>query len=220
MARQARVKSAFGTYHIVQKGGKTRNLFESDEDRDKFISILQKSQKKNGFKLHGFCILDENTYDLVIDVNGGDLSKIMKSINIPYAMYVQCQGKLFSDRYKSYELNESSDLFETKRMLQNRVYGKKATCYNRCYEEVTSKEPVLVDFDDCHNCITCIDTASDKLLKIAHEKGISLAELNHDKELRNALIKEFRRKSTLSMKNLGVLFGGISESSISKILNS
>ncbi|HCW73194.1 MAG TPA: hypothetical protein DHM90_04710 [Clostridiaceae bacterium] len=51
------------------------------------------------------------------------------------------------------------------------------------------------------------------------ERGMSLTELLKEKELRNELILKFRKNSTLSLKELGSLFGGLSESSICKILN-
>lgn len=221
MARKARVKTEFGTYHIIQQGGNCRKLFISDQDRDKFISILEKSRKKNGFLLHGFCLLNNNAYDLVIDVNGGDLSKIMKSINISYAMYVKCDGKLFNDRYKSYELDSPVSLYETKRMLRNKQSQSGcSSCYSICYDKIKPVEVYDITFDDCDNCITCIAGASQKLQTIADNKGLTCDELMKDKEMRNQLIKAFRKNSTLSLKTLGQLFGDISESSVSKILNS
>lgn len=72
---------------------------------------------------------------------------------------------------------------------------------------------------DEQKCLTCKDDAQKKLQDIAHSKGLSVAELLKDKTARNALIKQFRRESTLSLKALGVLFGGLSESTVCKILN-
>jgi hypothetical protein len=40
-----------------------------------------------------------------------------------------------------------------------------------------------------------------------------------NKAIRNELIKEFRQNSTLSLNEIGDLFGGISASGICKILN-
>ena len=76
MARKARVKNEFGIFHIVQHGGSCRQLFESDIDREKFIAILQRTQQKFNYILHGYCLLDSNGYDLIIDVNGGDCLRL------------------------------------------------------------------------------------------------------------------------------------------------
>lgn len=221
MARQARDKNNFGTYHIIQKGGKTRKLFESDMDREKFVEIVQKAKTKNGFILHGFCLLDDNGYDLIIETLGTDISNIMKSINISYSIYAKCDGKLFSDRYKSYPLDGPVELYETKRLIRTQKENlNPSSCYNKCFEVIDTKEYTDEYFTDCDHCITCLDGAKEKLADIAQIKGLSLSEMIKDKDNRNELIKAFRKHSTLSMKNLGTLFGGISESSVSKIIKS
>ena len=60
--------------------------------------------------------------------------------------------------------------------------------------------------------------AKDKLETIATERGLTLDELLKNKSLRNELIRLFRKHSTLSLKQLGELFGNLSESTISKLL--
>lgn len=220
MARKARIKTEFGIFHIVQQGGTCRRLFESNDDREKFLSIIERSRTKFNFILHGYCLLDPNGYDLIIDVNGGDLSKIMKSINIAYAMYAKCEGKLFSDRYKSTLLESEVQLYETKSQIKhNKAKAATNNEYNMCFDQIPPIELSTLDLDDCDNCIKCMHTANHKLDAILSEHGLSISELNNDKELRNQLIKSFRKSSTLSLKSLGELFGGLSESSISKILN-
>ena len=220
MARKARIKTEFGIFHIVQQAGSLRKLFETDKDREKFVSILERSRNKFNYILHGYCLLNPNSYDLIIDVNGGDLSKIMKSINIAYAMYAKCDGKIFSDRYKSTLLKDKDQLIETKQIIKNNKIKMTSNNYfNKCFDDVS---PIILDslnLDDCDHCIKCITTASDKLTNIAKDKGVQVNDLIKDKELRNQLIKSFRKSSTLSLKSLGQLFGGLSESSISKILN-
>ncbi len=73
--------------------------------------------------------------------------------------------------------------------------------------------------EDDRNCMTCKDQAQKKLAQVAYEMGLTVPQLLKDKPRRNALIKQFRRDSTLSLKALGDLFGGLSESSVCKILN-
>jgi len=220
MARSARIKTEFGIFHIIQHGGSCRTLFESDQDREKFVSILERSKRKFNFILHGYCLLDANDYDLIIDVNGGDLSKIMKSINIAYAMYVKCNGKLFSDRFKSTLLEDAIQLADTKQMIKyNKKVMNSSNQFNICFDDIQPINLESLDLDDCDNCIKCITTASEKLAIIAKSKELLVEDLIKDKEVRNQLIKSFRKSSTLSLKSLGELFGGLSESSISKILN-
>lgn len=224
MARKARVKSEFGIFHITQQGGNCRNLFTCDDDRLKLIDIINRSKKKFAFILYGFCLISDNSYELIIDVNGGDLSKIMKSINIAYAMYIKCKGKLFTDRYKSKPLNTQEELDSLKSKLrQRKATLNPESCFNICFDTIDfdNLNTLLdINFEDCNGCLTCMDNALTKLQEFAKLKGITMNELTSDKELRNQLIKIFRQHSTLSLKSLGELFGGLSESSVSKIINS
>jgi hypothetical protein len=210
MARSARIKTEFGIFHIIQHGGSCRNLFENNQDREKFVSILERTKEKFNFVLHGYCLLDSNRYDLIIDVNGGDLSKIMKSINIGYAMYVKCNGKLFSDRFKSTLLKDANQLLDTKQMIKNnKKMMTSSNKFNICFDEIQPINLESLDLDDCNNCIKCMTTASGKLDEIANKKGLLVEDLIKEKDVRNQLIRSFRKSSTLSLKSLGELFGGL-----------
>jgi REP element-mobilizing transposase RayT len=240
MARQARVKDEFGIFYIRQTGGDERKLFENDNDRVYFLNILKRSQSKFQFKLYAYCLLSDNEYHLILDVNGGDLSKIMKSINIAYAMYVKCEKPLFKDRYKSQMISSNDELKNKTQMIHHNAMDSKNTSWNS-FCHYNSKTPLamnfipVIDLKDnsskysCEDktsrigtCVDCIRTVSDaqsKLDEIAKRSGQSLSEIFKDRERRNQLIQDFRRQSTLSLKELGNLFGGLSESSVCKILN-
>ena len=45
MPRQAREKSESGYYHILLRGIGQQNIFEEQEDREKFLQILEKYKK-------------------------------------------------------------------------------------------------------------------------------------------------------------------------------
>ena len=112
MARKARIKDPYGTFHITQSGGGQKLLFEKEEDRTEFLEILKKAQTQFQFKLYAYCLLSDNQYHLVMDLNGADMSKVMKSINIGYAMYKDQKEPLFKDRYKSVLLKGTEDAEE------------------------------------------------------------------------------------------------------------
>ncbi|WP_186855171.1 hypothetical protein [Acetobacterium paludosum] len=48
MARQARVKSATGIYHVILKGLDGRNIFLDDADRSFFMEKLNKARETGG----------------------------------------------------------------------------------------------------------------------------------------------------------------------------
>lgn len=234
MARQARQKDDFGIFHIHQTGGGHRRIFETDDDRIHFLRILTKSHVNFQFKLYAYCLIDSDSYHLILDVNGGDLSKIMKSINISYAMYAKCDGKLFRDRYKSTLLASEIELTKIMSLLRENSLNHErwnSFCVSQDgapfiidsidYRTVPIDEPqkMLEEAEGCRDCIRSLPEALDKLSSLAIAENKSVQELCQDKEYRNHLIRRFRSHSTLSLKALGQVFGGLSESSISKILD-
>ncbi|WP_313125606.1 hypothetical protein [Proteiniclasticum ruminis] len=229
MARKARIKDPYGTFHITQSGGGQKLLFEKEEDRTQFLEILKKAQLQFQFKLYAYCLLSDNQYHLVMDLNGADMSKVMKSINIGYAMYKDQKEPLFKDRYKSELLKETEDAEDVVRSLhKNGVTGSLWNSYCTYDKESPLKldwiSPIeksadKKDTSSCRNCMETLKEAEVKLKEFSLERGLPLEDLLKDKEIRNDLILKFRKNSTLSLKELGILFGGLSESSICKILS-
>ena len=242
MPRQAREKTLYGIYHITQRGSGQQPLFQNREDRKKWLSILKKAREKFQFRLYAFCASQDDEYHLVINLQGADLSSIMKSINISYAMYASCSGRLFRDRYVSKRITEREDLLQVMAEIHRRsnASSNKQDPYNSfcCYRgdseglllpsdmqdiktDCSDKAPSTrtESSEDCLNCITNMEDAKSRLMEIAAVNEENLVTLFSNKEKRNHLIHHFRRSSTLSLKQLGHLFGGLSESSISKILN-
>ena len=230
VARKARIKDDYGIFHIRQTGGEERNLFERDEDRLYFIDILKRTQSNFQFRLYAYCVLSPNEYQLVLDVNGSDLSKIMKSINISYAMYARCDGRLFKDRYKSQMLADRDEMMEKVREIHENASTSSHSEWNSfCLYDTAS--PLRLDWVTkldtgeqpaegytCIDCLRTLDEAKMRLDAICQKTQQVKSDLLKDKRFRNQLISDFRRQSTLSLKELGELFGGLSESTVSKIL--
>lgn len=235
LARTARIKDVHGIYYIKQLGTEERNLFTNDLDRDKFLALLNSSKEINDFKLYAYCLTNPNEYHLIIGANGSDISKIMKGVNISYAMYVAHPSSIYRDRYRSVLIQHKDQLLS----ILNEIHatGEKTDsqynsyCFfneNRSdgglldkldFKLLKETDDCLIHKSECKNCIRTMEKALDKLNEIAGCKHLTLDEVMSNKPLRNDLIKQFRRESTLSLKELGILFGGLSESTVCKILN-
>lgn len=104
MARLARVKSATSIYHIMVRSLSEFDLFRENEDKIKYLALVQKYQYKYGFAVYGYCLMDNHGH-LIIDCLGADISKIMQVINFCYAQYYNRKynrrGPVFQDRFKS-----------------------------------------------------------------------------------------------------------------------
>ncbi|MDN5351836.1 MAG: REP-associated tyrosine transposase [Clostridiales bacterium] len=213
MPRKAREARPFGVYYVRQSRSEARPIFLNDADRLRFLEILKQAKARFGFKLYAYCLKDPEQYHLILHANGSDLSKLMKSINIAYAMYVDCEGKLFKDRYESTLLKDRSAFQEIKAQIDKRRCGD---CFNGDMALCDVSDPFE---DTCDTCIRSIEEGRERLAQIALSEHRDVSELIRDKLRRNDLILEFRRNSLLSLKDLGALFGGLSESSVCKILN-
>ncbi|MFB0918294.1 MAG: hypothetical protein QMB63_04395 [Clostridiaceae bacterium] len=231
MPRAGRKKDDFGIYHITQKSAEDKILFETDNDRQQFLKILDRSRDKNNFKIYSFCLTKPDEYHIIIDSNGCDISKIMREVNISFSIYKECRGCLFKDRFKSELLDSQFEITDkTFKMDDTKNAGEyfHSACLsmNRIIDESNIRlDEVISTFEkglesNCGERILTIDSAALKLEELVIKEGLTISDLKKHKEKRNQLIKEMRTCSNLSLKDIGVVFGGLSESTVSKIINS
>ena len=77
MPRAARELSESGRYHIMLRGINKQNIFENDEDKEKYISILTEYKEKCGFEIYGFCLMSNHIH-LLIKTGAEPLESIFK----------------------------------------------------------------------------------------------------------------------------------------------
>ncbi|MDX9715518.1 MAG: transposase [Dissulfurispiraceae bacterium] len=106
MPRTARIAPKEHTYHILTRGNNRQIVFKEDSDYEKYTDIIIKYKNKYSFKLYHY-VLMTNHIHLVMEPSqkGGELSQIMKGINLSYAQYYKNKykhiGHFWQDRYKS-----------------------------------------------------------------------------------------------------------------------
>jgi putative transposase len=66
MARRPRTEVEGGLYHIIARGNNRQNIFHSDEDFKKFLSLLSVQKAKLGFYLYAYCLMS-NHFHLLIE---------------------------------------------------------------------------------------------------------------------------------------------------------
>lgn len=213
MARKARNTLDSNLVLITQAS--QCEVFRDDNDREHFLNLIEKTQKQYNCNVLAFCCSEEKGFQLVLDTKGANLSRIMQSIQISYAMYRKSELRLFEQRYKSYPLYSVEQLKEK-------------------IQEVGLKDPQFAGCcfmkDETHpwmrkvNLDTTIFTRSEHeinsrtyLHKWLDEHQMTFEELLENKEMRNQAIFELRKNSTCTLKRLSVAFQ-LSESTISKIL--
>ena len=114
MARVARIYSESGIYHVILRGINRQKIFAHDEEKEKFVSILQRyfagddipPQKRKNYqgRLFAFCILDNHIHLLMEESKLG-ISNLMQRISTAYAIFFNRRhgrsGPVFESRYTS-----------------------------------------------------------------------------------------------------------------------
>lgn len=213
MPREGRIRKDYGAYHIIQKSAKGRKLFESAEDREKFLEIIERSKGKNAFLVHSICLGSDESYEMIIDTNGCNISNIMKEINIAYSIYKGASGCLFTDRFRS-TLFDDSDLAGLN-MAVDEMRSRK-TCRPLFLDETRTFYEKQKSSCECRIC--SVEEGMKKTEEELSKDGLSIRDLKKDRDRRDRMIRKMRCCSTLSLKEIGQVFG-LGESSISKIIN-
>ncbi|MCL0081173.1 transposase, partial [Peptococcaceae bacterium] len=78
-------------------------------------------------------------------------------------------------------------------------------------------EDLIITKKENHNYIDTIEQARKKITSIGQKRKQTFEDMINNKETRDKLIKMLRKNSSLTLKEIGKLFGGMSESRVSRI---
>lgn len=62
MPRQARKKSKSGIYHILIRGINQQQIFEDNEDFEKFLQVLKDCKAISKYKLFAYCLMGNHIH--------------------------------------------------------------------------------------------------------------------------------------------------------------
>ena len=104
MARSLRINVANGIYHLTARGNRRQLIFLGDDDRRRFLALLDQVAARLGWRCHAYCLMP-NHYHLVIETAAPDLSVGMHRLNSGYAHWFNqrhdLDGHLFQSRFHS-----------------------------------------------------------------------------------------------------------------------
>ena len=131
MARQARVKSATGIYHVMLKGLDGRNIFLDDADRSIFMEKLNKAREIGGFELYAYCLMDNHVHLLIKE--GEELGTSIKRMTVGYVQLHNNKygrtGHLFQNRFNSEAVEDDLYLMTVVRYIHcNPIKAGIASC--------------------------------------------------------------------------------------------
>ncbi len=106
MPRTARIAPKEHIHHVLTRGNNRQHIFKDDSDYRQYRDILLKYKEKYRYKLYHYVLMTNHVH-LVLETteDGGNLSEIMRGINLSYAQYYKSRyehiGHFWQDRYKS-----------------------------------------------------------------------------------------------------------------------
>lgn len=115
MTRPLRIEYPDAVYHVTSRGNARSNIFDSDQDRKEFLSILNRVVDRYKWICHAYCLMD-NHYHLLIETPDGNLSEGMRQLNGIYTQKYNWlhnkTGHVFQGRYKAILVEKESYLLE------------------------------------------------------------------------------------------------------------
>lgn len=91
-------------HHILQ-GINKEYIFQKDEDKKKYLSLLRKYYKDYEIDIICYCIMDNHIHLILYSSNIENISEFMRKVNSIYAMYYNKKynrvGYVFRNRFKS-----------------------------------------------------------------------------------------------------------------------
>lgn len=104
MARPLRTEAAGAYYHVGARGNDKTEVFSSDEDRRKFVALLEDIVDRTGWRIYAYCLMS-NHYHLALSTPVPNLSAGMGRLNQMYVQWFNRRhertGHLFERRYWS-----------------------------------------------------------------------------------------------------------------------
>lgn len=120
MTRPLRLEFPGALYHLTARGNAQQDIYLTDEDRERFLSLLGREVEQQGWRCYAYCLMS-NHYHLLIETPEGNLVAGMRRLNGQYTQGFNKRhgrvGHLFQGRYKSIVVEKGSYLLELCRYI-------------------------------------------------------------------------------------------------------
>ena len=121
MPRQVRVEYAGAHYHVLARGNNRQAIFLSDEDRQRFLQLVEEAVEQTGWVVHSY-VLMRNHYHLLLETPEPNLVAGMKRFQQAYTQRFNVRhgrtGYLCQGGYKAIPIEEEDE------KLVNRVSSR------------------------------------------------------------------------------------------------
>lgn len=118
--RAPRKQSVADIYHVVARGTGRQIIFEDDDDRERFLALVQKAMEQESCEVYAWCLMSNHIH-LLVHAPIERLSAAMRRLLGTYAIYFNAKagrvGHLFQGRFKSEPVNDDAYLLTVIRYI-------------------------------------------------------------------------------------------------------
>ncbi|UCG17240.1 MAG: transposase [Phycisphaerales bacterium] len=111
MTRTARAVAVGIPHHVIQRGNNRQDVFFVDEDRERYLELLQAKSQQYGLEVHAYCLMTNHVHLVVVPLNEEALAKGIGRTHFVYSRYVNRlhgrSGHLWQNRFFSCPLEET-----------------------------------------------------------------------------------------------------------------
>ena len=128
MSRAARKLSESGIYHVMLRGNDRQKVFLEEEDRQYWISLLNRYKSVSQFELYAYCLMGNHVH-MLLRTGAEPLEKVFRRLGSAFVYWYNLKydrvGHLFQDRFRSEAVEDDGYFLGVLRyILQNPVKAK------------------------------------------------------------------------------------------------
>jgi REP element-mobilizing transposase RayT len=120
MARRPRSEFPGAIHHVTARGNDRARIYRGDADKAQFLAMLGWIARRQGWRCHAYCLMD-NHYHLLVETVNAALGEGLQWLNGTYAQGFnrRCgrSGHLFQGRYHATLVERDAHLLEAARYI-------------------------------------------------------------------------------------------------------
>jgi putative transposase len=125
MPRTARLIVPNYPFHITHRGNNKEIIFQTDEDRRRYLYLFEEAKQKYGMHVIAYCLMNNHVHYVAFPENEASFAKTINTVHTRYAQYFNQKynrvGHLWQGRYYSCLLDESHLLAAVRYVERNPV---------------------------------------------------------------------------------------------------
>ncbi len=222
-------------FHIISQGINKEYIFDSQENKEKYMKIIEETKEKINTTILAYCIMGNHIHILFYEKDVHQLTKFMHRVNLIYAKYYNKKndrvGYVFRDRYNLQPILSEKYLYSCVKYIHNNPvkanlcekpeqYEYSSFKKNRFYTNteiernvrkfIVMREPE----EDEEQEFAFLEVERDKeqigkelLQKTMEENHITKEELKNNIELLKRIVKNLNTNYNLSFRKIEKLLG-------------